>query len=1188
MAGPTNTGITGEDRDEEQDIDLNQDDPKEAVTAGLTEDQIGLNARQQSELSDPTRPENFAGAKTAQTVTDEVGAADPGYSSGHDSVVSQKEQYDTALAGASHGRHAGTYLDYLVAQRKFIEEQRKRDIAHAAAMATLPGLMNAIIDLGKDYDEEAKEQDAVNEQALAIKAVFDEQIEFVDKNIAETEEIIKGIQEDIERNGYTQNAQVQLDAANERLQVMQEIRQELSNEAEELVKANADRAEKFAEAQANHTALEARVAKGIEDGSMTEEEAAAALKESSDALREAQDARLRVEQRIDNARDHGEMLKVFIGDITERNPDGTYADSWQPGAIMAKGAMISAYISARSDGYITPDELKDLKDKMDATNMTDAEKQMRMSMIESKFAQSGLGLITEDGRKIYGEEAAAALVAGLRGEIEQTNEQFSNISTVASTMVNQLAEQRQGLADDVAKLDLELQYLQDMKEKGSSDIELPEGSSVFVFSNNLELPGGADNLALGGNERDMLEAQIILKQAELNNATSRLNLIEVTIDNTRTQLEETGQKYAETNGQLQDLIAQRSSTSGDDLTKLNADIAELEGQLETYKQSVIDLSERADMARAISELSIRIEGKSNSCGIDANAELFKAGVIDKRTDIINALKVAAHDGKMTQDEFNQINALFDDAQVSQASRLAFVEAFTKNGGLLGTGELDADGNEIFLSREETTAQLMREMAQVEAEIEQTSAELDSLRAEVAAKRTEVEQLNTAIQTAQEAVNKETTKTAEVEADAEGAVAGRMEYTSMSDYVMSNFHYGVFGNKEKMSLADAVNDPNMILKDDQGNAVYMDNETQELYTLDANGEKVAVRHEDTVDLYNEMFENKLLPRNFMPDGDGILGFGSTEVAFEPSKHDSFLGTVALALRGNMGEEQFNENVAKSVAAQRAEQDAALAEKAELEGKSGGKAAELAALEGDRSAASRELAALEQRLSNMQAQANSGNNSNNDATSGPALRTSNEMQLALQDVHSKVDQAAGVITREDLDQALGANASPELREQIEAALERDGIEIQEPDDPDNSLANNVENTDVDIEVRTTSAMTASFPFLGIGPFQVEPIQTNTFQPDPNNIYPGPAAIGSFADNEFAETHAPGDASYKEPINNGTSTLVAALEKFSEAIANKLNTESQGGVSAEEALRLEREEELRMAANNPVNQGGGGMLT
>lgn len=1188
MAGPTNTGITGEDRDEEHEIDLNQDDPKEAVTAGLTEDQIGLNARQQTELSDPTRPENFAGAKSAQTVTDEVSATDPGYSSGHDSGVSQKEQYDTALAGASEGRHAGTYLDYLVAQKKFVEEQRKRDVALAAAMLTLPGLMNAITDLGKDYDKEEEAQNEVQAAALIVTDQLEQKIEELDNKIAEQEQFIADLKEKMasgEHDSELRNMTIELDSAELRLEALQQLRAAQAAEAESLIRESGELEQKFAEAKAEQERIEA-IAKGVQDGTITltdaeKEQLEIDTKASSDRLAELTLDRTRLQNRVDFAAGGMSPADGFVAMLTARNPDGSFANGLDPDEVKAQADLMTTFIEIRSDGIISGDDLKLMKSKLDATNMTEEQKAERFENIQKMFPGTGLGFrATEDGPTLYGEEAAAAIVAGLRSEVTQTNEQFNDISTIASTMVNQLAEQRQGLRDEIRAHEEEL-------------AKMKAGESIHI---------------LPGTSEEMAAAQIAVKEAEIRNAESRLNLIETTIDGTRTQLEETRQNYLETNQKLQDLEAQRSTVSGAELEQLNTDIAALEGQLETYKQSVIDLSDRANMARAISEISIRIEGKSHTCSAEVSAELHKGAVIDERTRITNALSQATLDGKISQAEFNQINEMFVKAQVSQETRRAFVEAVNNSGGRLGTGEFDADGNEIYLSKEESAAQLLRDMAQVEQEIKQTSSQLDGVNAEIARLEAEQARIDTEIAAAQEVVDEEVSQTAEVEADAAGAVAASMKYSSMSEYVLDNYYHGPMGNENGTSLFDAAKDPNKILTDSSGNAVFMDTETQQLYTLKMNGDEVAkdadgnqikqaVSHEDTVDLYNKMFENKLLPRNFLPDGDGF-GVGSirifeSEVAFEPSQYDGFVGTSYAALSGGMGKDGLMNNIRASVEAQKAEEAIAVAEKAVLEGASGAQSVEVERLQGERADVAQALAALQQRRSNLQAQSTgSGNTGDNNDTSAPALKTSPEMQETLPKVYAQVDKTvgSGVISRADLDQALGADASPELRAQIEASLERDGIEIQEPDDADNTLVSTLDNSDANmtLEERMETAM-AAFPFLGIGPFQVEPIPTNTFQPDPNNIYPGGMAYQSFADNEFELTHAPGDASYKEPINNGTASVPAAGETFTLAMTNQLNKETQGSVSAEEALRLEREEELRMAANNPANQGGGGgMLT
>ena len=201
---------------------------------------------------------------------------------------------------------------------------------------------------------------------------------------------------------------------------------------------------------------------------------------------------------------------------------------------------------------------------------------------------------------------------------------------------------------------------------------------------------------------------------------------------------------------------------------------------------------------------------------------------------------------------------------------------------------------------------------------------------------------------------------------------------------------------------------------------------------------------------------------------------------PSEHDSFLGTAVLAMRGNMDSEQFNQVIERSVAAQKAEELVAKAEQEKLEDQAANKSDDVARLEGRSADIAATLAALRATESSLQGQVVASGGDLDD----PALKTSDELQMALQDVYAKVDKTSGVgqITRQDLEQALGPDASPELRRQIEEALERNGDEIIEPDEENTvEVADNTTTADLDnlgdIQLASNNVYLAAFPWIGV---------------------------------------------------------------------------------------------------------------
>lgn len=1178
MAEPTNPGQnTGDEEEQERLFDGNDpDEVKETVAAGLTSEEVGLNALSSDELSDPTRAENHAGGeKSAQDVTNELDESAQGYASGHDSDVSQKEQYDVALSGAAIGRHEGTYFDEIQQQRELKLREERRNIA-VRAVTTYAQLLNFGYQLGQDLAEAAAAVAETGSRVAETEQVMNEQLEMLDDKIAEQQRIVDELNE---KDFLNAQETVARDTAQLRVDSLQTVRDAIANERDILINDQRESEQALAEAQQayNQKMEEVREAERTGQGDLD------TLKQELEALGvdlaevEAQDAR--VNQRVDFALQGTEQYRQLAEAIT--SPDSDLS----PDSVQAIAAFSAEFINARADGEITQEEMVKIRARLDDKYMPDEAKERIAGALQASIAASGVGVATgqldADGNQIYayGQDASDALLSGLQKEVEAADTDYADISNEATQTISQLESQRDTLQDELTAHREELEAIEN-------------GTSALLLGGTGLAGLGAGIAASEDTPEEMQAAQIALKMAEIENAESRLALLDNTIGRTQDQLDQTRQSYVEAHQHLRDLQDQKAISGNDD--RFDAQIAETQARIDDYRNEIEALGDRAILAQAVSELAIRIEGKSNSCGANAAVEYAKADVINARTAVANYIGFAAEDGKISQSEMDNIHIMFKTAQISDASRDAFVRAFAATGGSVQ----DASGD--YVSGAEASAILASQIAEVreqQAETREQIADTSEDRAEIqqqinALQAQRAEQQQT-LDSAQAALDSESAETAEILADAQGAQAGMMAYESVFDYMSTNYSHMMMGNGE--SVSDVAAQADRMLTDNSGNLVYVNPDTQQMYTLaktndgsvarDSSGAqiKVPVSAEDTADLYREMFDNKLLPRNFVPDGDGIFGMGKTEVAFaEHSEHDSFSESIGKSLiPGAMGKEEFSQVIENSVAAQRAEEEAARLAQAAAQSDIEGARLALEQASNTLNATDAELRQLQQQLAALDAEeerlAEQGADEWN-GSEGMALETSEEYQNALVDVHRRVE--SGTITKADLDQALGGDVAPEIRQQIEASLERDGIDITEPE---NELASDLDNTNDDVQLASNAQMTASFPFLGIGPFQVDQIPTAAPSPDPNGIYPG-MKYESFADSmEFASTNPTNgpDPTYLDPVNNGTKDTPSAGDTFAMALTNTGAPDTGASVkppqlSPEDAIRLQREEELRMAEN------------
>jgi len=203
-----------------------------------------------------------------------------------------------------------------------------------------------------------------------------------------------------------------------------------------------------------------------------------------------------------------------------------------------------------------------------------------------------------------------------------------------------------------------------------------------------------------------------------------------------------------------------------------------------------------------------------------------------------------------------------------------------------------------------------------------------------------------------------------------------------------------------------------------------------------------------------------------------------------------------------------------------------------------------------------------------------------TDSMKLETSEEYQTAIADVHSRIE--SGEITREELDQMLAkSDASPELKSQIEKALEREGVNIVEPENTNTpgikGLAANElgeENAEIAADVTKTATLTAAPTLALLGGQSIK--QNIEVQGAPTKVASGINNSGqSFADSDaFKMYNQEGvTASYDEPVNNKAEFAPNDLGETMYAAAT--NKDDGTGSGSGGGATLDQEEALKQAA-------------
>ncbi len=727
---------------------------------------------------------------------------------------------------------------------------------------------------------------------------------------------------------------------------------------------------------------------------------------------------------------------------------------------------------------------------------------------------------------------AHGLLPGGDDIFQGLNDALNDLENMANDSDNKLNDLTDEITLTIYELEEQQNEIQTLLDEQQKELaELRNGTSLLLQGEDPD--------------SEMGRAQIALKEAEIRNTESRLNLVGTTLKNTKIELQDAKDAQSEAKEKIAGLKEQLKTADSSEIEELKSQLTVAEEALQKATDKIDDLGEREKLNQTIMDLSQEAKAVSASCGADASVEMEKANNIDANTAMIDKLSLATSDGKLSQSEISDLKDSFDKAGISDKAQESFIKAYASSGGKVGTGENDEQGNEIVLEGSQASDYLMGQLDIAIAEKE----------ASIAANQATIDQANEVLASSSER---------------EKQLAGSAVDT----------------DKNMSRVVDVIKDGDKEVYVDRGQNGAEDT----YYYLNDDGTKNNYDPSNPEDAAKiSRFEAESNPPQFSPVPQLTSSFNTIQ-GLSPMSSPAIASSspiLASSLQSTpVNAKRFaNEDAGGSTYQATAKKDIASDAKAieQVEADAMKDVREKYA-NGEISKQEADIAFINIQQGQSTTDSTASGSDNWSGQDAMALETSEDIQIALQDVYQKIENRN--ISREDLDQALGADASPELKQQIEAALERDGIEIQEPDEPENTN---------DANMTAQNNVTASFPQIGIGPFEVPKIQQPSIQPPQNGVLPA-VEYKSFADNEFNDTNpsfAKGyEPTYAVPTNNGTENIPQAGETFALAQTNQLNQTAapspQDNDTAAEIIRMQREAELRMAEMGPANQGGAGGIT
>ncbi|MGH1379259.1 MAG: hypothetical protein ACRBB3_10610 [Alphaproteobacteria bacterium] len=790
----------------------------------------------------------------------------------------------------------------------------------------------------------------------------------------------------------------------------------------------------------------------------------------------------------------------------------------------------------------------------------------------------------EEQRK---KEDSLANIRAIALTAAQLDMAYAQLGQDVQAMGLALDEQNNKLTALVNEYDSQFKEIEDLISAGEN--------KLVALNESLQ------GLEEGNLHPDELAARQQELRAEITKTEKMLTVMRDTLSDAQRKLEIAQEQHAQTQSAHGALAASVASgrTAEDPEAQLNL----LNERKQSLQASVQETTKAQQDAFNAVEL---LKGMSEDNAFTKNSELVS---------LIAA--AAGADGNIDQNKLNDISEQLNATGISKDDRNELINNFTALGGTITVDDPTNPGQSKVLKGDDVTAHLQSEWNAIKEEIDKTEAEIDytaesrdALIAEIAALKEQRDALAGDLKTAEDTLQKEQSESIEAATGAQEIAETTLKYDSVYDYMSTNYSTSIFGVSvgDGENIADVANDPNRILTYND-KLVYVSPETQEMYTLGADGEKVEVPPVDTIKLYQKMYDEKLLPRNFVEDEGGAHK--------EFSEHDSFSMTMAKSLLpGNMTAEQTQSLIDKAakIEAQEAQEAKLAAEQAQdnineaqsqvdtLKDGVNQKDVAIAQLEAELKQHQAALAQIEdQQAANSSGEAVASQESDESKTQWEGNEAHN---MAIPD-HDLVDAEASrnaALKEVELAALNGASISQEDYDKLKALpgmsetqltdmMNENKVELAESGTtPDNS-------NDATATANPSNKIVAQQ--FGVK-FEVTPIQVpEAPAPNPNGISPA-AKYESFADSlDFTKTNDPSSTtnSYDPVAVKQSGDAPTATSGFMDALIEKpdepeTSTPKIDGMTPLQAEQLRIQEEHQrqaaLAALAAQNAGGSGGIS
>ncbi len=456
MAGPNLPGDinrkeedkTAIEKEQEQGVDLRRnDDPEPAVMAGLSSDEIGLSARSTGELNDASKIKPSNSQPSSQDLKEEQDAVDHVYAGGMETNAA-REQYNDAMSGAGDGRVSGTIFDNIEQQNMKAEEERKKELARAAASY---GALDSWDGFFQRYDAVYKDMEVAEKDWERARREVDEAIESMDEDINKLNEQIDHLKPNGEAARLKQERGEEL-SPTEELQLAQyetaiAARDSLVEEKALMVESLAEIRSDMREKRALLREFRAKEARGEE---LTEDDVAA-MEQLRGEMHGLRNDIKNIQTRAETAQTSYVAVGTMFDQSSQRLKDEGKPEYTQS-ELLAQQEFIRDMAAARKDGALDEAEIRAMADTMGRTGLAQKDPETFAQFtqgVASQLDQTGLGV------RITNEDGTTSTVYG-----DSAKEELARISEKIKAEYDALKNDADALNDNIAGIETERNELQ--------------------------------------------------------------------------------------------------------------------------------------------------------------------------------------------------------------------------------------------------------------------------------------------------------------------------------------------------------------------------------------------------------------------------------------------------------------------------------------------------------------------------------------------------------------------------------------------------------------------------------------------------------------------------------------------------------------------------------------------------------